>query len=181
MAIDSAWDVGFSYAYPGEQPIWGSKRMGPRGGLAGELFLPFFLWLDARITEWQPKHVCYMAPIRTAHDTTDRLQKLFGLTAVVTLVVERRKMTDMPGILAHHSEDRSVVQFLCGQSRWPKPKSTEKKKAAVMDALRARYNWDVKGDDDAGDALALFLYVENKLAPKIAVSRGVGPLWAGAA
>jgi hypothetical protein len=152
--------------------------MGPRDGAttAGERLYPFYRWLNAKIDELRPSVIACMAPIRTPHDTTDRLIKSYGMVAVAGLVVEHRRQLDCPKLQMLTREDQTVVKQFTGRGRWG---DTKRKKAAVMDVCRRAYGWDVGRDDDAADALALFWLVERELWPNAAVARGLGRNIAG--
>jgi hypothetical protein len=169
LCLDTARRVGWSYAYPGDDVVFGSETMGPAGGSVGELLLPFEEWLLGRVVEFGPRYVCYLTPIRTSWDNTNRLQKLFGLAGVVDLVCERLREREGRNIQARQVEDATVCKFFTGKGRWG---GTDKKKAAVM-AVCKKYSWDTKGDHDAADSLALLTYAEHVLAPKLASKRFV--------
>jgi hypothetical protein len=180
LAIDPARRIGFCFGRPGHRDlIFGSKVMGSRGGDFGaELFLPFFDWLEARITECRPRFVCYMEPMKLQHDTVVNLQRKFGLPAIVNLVAARRRQTDLPDLAVRYCSDQTVIRFFTGQARWG---GTDNKKAATI-ATCKRLGHAVGDDNDAADAVALFHYVEAKLYPHEAAARGtVGPLFEAAA
>ena len=174
LALDLARRVGFAFAAAGETPVWGSQSMGPAGGSVGELLLPFEDWLLDRIGAWSPRFVCYLTPMLLRHDVPSTLQKKFGQAGIVDLVCARLARGGRD-IKAYQCSDSTVTKFVTGKGG--RFGGTANKKRAVMDAM-LRFGWDVKGDDDAGDALATFIYAEHSLAPKQAIARGAaGPLY----
>lgn len=131
----------------------------------------FHRWLVGQIEALAPRHIWYMRPIHMQHDDTNRLERLFGMPAIVQVMARER------GIGCESAEDLTVVKFFTGRARFGdktmKPAERRRlKKEAVM-RVCAEYGWDTEGDDDAADALALLSYAEHKLAPRLAATRGL--------
>lgn len=145
--------------------------MGRAGSSVEHQLLAFRRWFVERLDEFQPKHVWYMRPIRTQHDNTNRLERLFGFAAIIRVETLER------GIACESAEDASVIAFFTGRARWgTKEMKPAERRAAKKDATMRmcdRYGCPVDGDNDAGDSLALLFYAENILAPKLAASRGL--------
>jgi hypothetical protein len=170
LSFDSARRTGWAYAMPGEVPIWGSDFVAPQRGTMGEWIDPMFDWTMTMLDRYRPVAVGYMRAIKTPFDTIDRLEKLIGLTGAIAHACERRRKRDLDGLRIFPVEDSAVCRAFTGKGRWPGGSSH--KKAAVIDVCR-RYGWNVLGDDDAADALAVLVFLETRLYPKEAARRGV--------
>lgn len=168
LALDTARNVGWAFAKsPADEPQWGSVRIVRPSTDAGEWFYQFERWLIWKIDRSNPRYVVYMNPIRTKFDSSDRLQKLYGLAAVVRLVCARLAHDEDREITAKYAEDAAVCRSFTGKGRWG---GRDNKKAAVIRVAK-QYGWDTGTDDDAADALALLVFSEHKLYPKEAGKR----------
>lgn len=165
LTLDLATCSGFAYGYPGEQPKYGSFQLSSAQG-EGRLFLSFERWLKAMLREWQPKVMVYEAPILPRAGTSfQTATRLIGLG-----VLAEKVGTEMEVPLVERANNATVKKWISGHGR--------SGKSSIQSVVEA-YGWRPK-DDNASDALAIFLWAEARHAPN--VTRGLnGPLFAAAA
>lgn len=161
LALDLATTFGWACALPGGEPEYGSLRLPSKDG-EGAVFLAYERWLEAALTNWQPKLVVYEAPILIGNRTSlQTATRLIGLGVITLKCCTAREVYRV-----ERANNSTVKKFNTGGGK--------SEKLAMIDAV-GRHGWR-PSDDNAADALGIFLYAEAKHAPHI--TRGAGPLFA---
>lgn len=167
LALDIATRVGFAFGEIGASPTWGSRDFSDKHG-TGAIIGKFRVWLCEQCYRLKPSLVVYEAPyvargkIMNAH-TTERLHGM--ICTAMSVAWELR-------IDYQREQSATIRKFLTGHARHG---SRAAGKAAVLAACLAM-GFDVGTDDDAGDALALWLMIEAQLDPSAGMRRGNGAL-----
>lgn len=176
LAIDGATTLGFAWGRTGcDVPEFGSRNFAGPGG-NGEVIAKARQWLNQRCYALRPGLVVFEAPFipmgparpgrRPMNMTT--LRRLIGLTETIAAVcwelrIECREATVL-----------EIARFFVGTQRFPGATADERrraKKACTIEMCGA-FGWDVQGNDDAADALALWSMAECQVDPRAHSQRG---------
>lgn len=169
-ALDLATTSGWAFADGAGEPVYGSQRMGPRGGSLGDCFLAFDRWVNARIEEWRPEVIVFEAPLLVSRGSVMVVQRLMGLAAIAELIALKR------GVRIYRAEGSTVTKAFTGRGARFAGGSAEKKRLVIETCKR--YGWNPK-DDNAADALAVLQYAQSVFNRQEMVARASGPLFAG--
>lgn len=165
LAIDAATHAGWALGETGFRPNFGTQYFG-RGG-TGEVLSGFMSWL-AQLLQRPPcvTHVVYekgFIPRIANHATSERLLAMTGIVQALAHTHGVRCLTASPS---------EISEFFLGTSR---PQRRAQKKRATIEMCQS-YGFAVD-DDNAADALSLWLMAEAKFDPASASRRGDGPLF----
>lgn len=193
LALDIATVTGWSYCWPGEQPIWGHRRMGSPNAELGEVLNFFSVWLGATLDRLRPKHVVIESPyvpmgqrdpvrINTATLPFNFAPGRPSRGGAPMNMATVWRLCAMTGHVYQACYERGIDCRDVPTQVWSKFFTgrgggfggRQKKKAAAV-ATAALYGW-VATEDEA-DALGLLVYSEHLLYPKIAqMRRPIGSL-----
>ncbi len=186
LAIDQATTSGFCVGKAGERPSWGSLRFDGRG--PGEIHANFRNWLVRVMTAERPSVVCFEKPYipigqkpRFAAAGTGEFWATASAKPMQMNPLVLRRLLWMVGCIeevchqfnipeCREVSPSEISKFLLGRT----PKRAEKK-AATIAMIRA-YGFEVQ-DDNAADAVGIWLMTEARFHPGLASKRGVGPLF----
>ncbi len=165
LALDPATNCGWAAGRCGEAPIWGSRNFSDRLG-NGAVLGKFRHWLNDRCFRLRPALIVYLPPYIPLHQKP----KASGVPPMNALTVKRlacfEGFIEATGyeleIEVRQATDGEVSKFFIGSGRLPGGRAA--KKAATVD-MCAAFGWDVDGDDDAADALALWAMAEAQVDP----------------
>ncbi len=150
LVLDLATQLGWAEGIPGEKPAYGTHRLAPEGSEPMAIFGGMIDFLGRRLQAFRYKMVVYEAPLdprfmgpRTNLNTA---RMLLGLPAIVEGVCYQCGVYNL-----REASVNDVRDHLLGY----RPKKKEGK-AHVMAHLRS-LGYEPQ-DDNAGDALALWLY-----------------------
>jgi len=150
-AMDFATVTGFCVGSPGKKPVFGSQRMGPVGSPDAAVYAAAFKFGADIARDHNVNRVRYEATIDPRHlgpkTTRKTCLRLGGIPAAATAAFYLCQVTDIEEIRA-----QKVRDWLLGC----RPKK-DVMKAAVMAAVLER-GFDVEGDDNAADAVAIWLH-----------------------
>lgn len=162
LALDTATRVGWSYAFPGDAPIWGARRAGLLPGAStGAVGCDYHGWLSGQCELLQPRWIYYESPYIGKLNNAATVLRLYGMEMLTLMVADERN------IAAHKVVSSTMMKFFSGFGRWPKG---EKKAASIR--MAHLYGWMVESDDES-DALGILLYAEGIVAPWVRRSAGV--------
>lgn len=169
--------MGWAVGALGAEPEYGSVKFADKRG-PGAILSRARFWLTEFVTTYKPTVICFEAPyipmprtkfvragseappVHSAPMDPMVLRRLCALVGLIEEVAFER------GIECRECVSSEFTKYFCGKGK----RTREQKKAAVM-ATCAIYGWH-PGDDNAGDALALWSYAEFIRAPHIAGRRG---------
>lgn len=171
---DIATKVGWAVGAPRcDAPRFGSFRCGPPGCSIGAALDKYERELTAQILATRPACFAFEAPLLvrpnkqglggTAMDTA---RKLLGLAATAEKVAFQLGVS-----MVRETEHSKVMKHFTGTSNWKRADG----KAAVI-KICGLMGWDVKGDDDAGDALAGWSLMCSMIDPRAPLRRWDGAL-----
>jgi hypothetical protein len=176
LALDTATVTGWAHGPAGANPPllqWGARDFSGRGG-NGEVIAKFRHWLNARCFELKPRLIVFESPYiphpgkRTGPPMNALvLRRLLAMVGIVEAIAFELR------IECCESRPSEITKFFTGSARHG---GRDAKKAATVEMCRA-YGWDVGGDDNAADALALWAMAEAKLNPRASSLRGDGRLF----
>lgn len=187
LAIDQATVSGWAYCRPGEEPVWGHKRMGNPETWEGKVFHNFRVFLYELLDHWgRPDCLVFEAPFVPRYDRSaeakpmnpQTLRKAFGWVAHLTQIAEERGIERIEEV-----QSIEFTKFFTGKGRFAGETSADKsyaKKSAVVAACKAR-GWDATHDE--ADALAMLMFAEYRLYPEASLRRRIvlkqphGPLF----
>lgn len=186
LALDQATVLGWACGTAGAQPMWGSIRF--EGDWPGEVHANFRAWLVRTITDHRPERVCFekpFIPTPRAPRFAAAGTMIPSAPGIMMNALTLRRLLYMAGCIeevcasmgvpdCREVSPAEVEKFLLGKRGLKRAQ----KKAATMSMIRAM-GFDVQ-DDNAGDAVAIWLMMEARFYPALAQKRGVGPLWASA-
>ncbi len=170
VAIDQATVLGFATGCTGSTPRWGSIRL--QGDTTGEILADFRRFLVTMCREQKPDLVVFEQPIfpRMAFN----MATLLRLIAMAGFIEE---VCVVHGVKCRQVSSAEVSSFLLLRGRMKRAE----KKLATLRVLRDQYGFDLGLDNDAGDALGIWLKAEAVMEPTVAGRRGIGPLQLGKA
>jgi Holliday junction resolvasome RuvABC endonuclease subunit len=165
LALDPGGLCGWATGDLGELPRWGTHRT-RRNVSTGEALSSFAGWLRDLLVEERPDVVCFESPYIPMHGaqipanafTVRRLHSYSGIIEAVCWRLQIRVYEARPSEICRH---------FTGQGSWGN--RANKKRATVEQARR--YGWDVEGQVDAADALALWCFAEAVVDPVAAAQR----------
>lgn len=178
LALDTATVTGWASGPAGANPPllqWGSRDFSGRGG-NGEVVGKFRAWLCAKCYELKPRLIVFEAPyIPRPRERKGgpppmnalTLRRLLGLVAVLESTAWELR------IECCEATTGEISKFFTGKWRHG---GRDAKKAATIEMCTA-YGWDVAGDDNAADALALWAMAEGNVNPQASSARGDGLLF----
>lgn len=180
IALDVATRVGFAFGQVGGEPEFGSRDFSDKAG-TGAVVGKFRAWLNERCYTLKPDLCAFESPYVPVARTrfvkvgTDprgasgpppmnplTLRRLLGMVATVEACCYELR------IPCREATSSEIIKFFVGKARFDGGRA-EKKLATIK--MCAVYGWQVAGDDNAADALALFHYAEFITAPQIASRR----------
>jgi len=146
LFLDLATQMGFCEGAPGEQPRYGSHRLGTVGAENEEVFGGLLKWLGQKLLAFPPRLVVYEAPMlmlgggmaKSSNIVT--VERLVGLTAVAQAVCYGAKVP------VRRANVQTIRKHFLGVARPENPKK------AVID--RCRLLGYAPKDDNAADAIA---------------------------
>ncbi len=187
LAHDQATTTGWAVGEPGGRPSWGSLRFD--GDRPGIVYANFRSWLVRVMTAERPDVVIFEKPYIpmprkprfAAAGTGDFWAGAQPAGGIVMNALTLRRLLYMAGCIDEVCEQMGVrdcrevspseiSKFLLGRT----PKRAEKKAATI--AMVRAYGFDVQ-DDNAADAVAMWLMTEARFHPRLASQRGSGPLF----
>ena len=162
LALDLATKTGWAIGAPNDKaPRFGSLRFAREGHSMAAHFAGCAQWLKDITTVERPRLIVFEAPLApsfmTGHTNTDTVRWLMGLTAIVEATLYGK------GFDVREATVSNVRNFFLGTNRI---RSADAKLATKRRCVEL--GWNV-GDDNAGDACALWLYQCALLDPTIAV------------
>ena len=165
LALDPGGLCGFATGELGELPRWGTHRT-RRNASTGEALSSFAGWLrDLLVAE--AADVCIFESPYVPHRGAEiprnaaTVRRLHAYSGIIEAVCWRLR------VRVFESRPSEICRHFTGQGSWG---GREKKKAATVRCCLA-FGWDVEGQVDAADALALFAYAEQILDPVAAAQR----------
>ena len=181
LTLDIASAVGWAAGHIGTRPVFGSIRFGD-GAPPGQIFDDFDVWLWDKIDELQPEFIYRESAFISPKTNARTVQILYGLQALVLRACYRQK------IVPRSATPMQAYEFFVGGKLPSKAIPGETKsqlKARRRNAKKTSTVFACKGrgfavqDDNAADAVALWHYAENDIAPKMAAARPAtaGPLF----
>jgi Holliday junction resolvasome RuvABC endonuclease subunit len=165
LALDPGGLCGYATGELGELPRWGTHRT-RRNASTGEALSTFAGWLRDLLVAEQAD-VCVFESPYVPHRGAEiprnaaTVRRLHSYSGIVEAVCWRLK------IRVFEARPSEIAKAFTGQGSWG---GREKKKAATVRAC-LRFGWDVEGQVDAADALALWCFAEAVLAPVAAAQR----------
>jgi Holliday junction resolvasome RuvABC endonuclease subunit len=165
LALDPGGLCGFAVGELGSEPRWGTHRTA-RGASTGEALSSFAGWLRELLIAERPNVVAFESPYvphRGAEIPRNAatVRRLHSYAGMIEAVCWRLK------IRVYEARPSEICRHFTGQGSWG---GRDKKKAATVRACMA-FGWDVAGQVDAADALSLWAYAEQILAPVAASQR----------
>jgi hypothetical protein len=149
MALDIAGRTGWAYGAPGAEPVYGAQEIRHPGG-PGATMVHYDTWLRFMIHTHDPRYV--YAEAAFVGRFISAAERLFGYKALTRYRchIEDRRLVFVP--------PREITKHFVG------PYRGDKKLATIARCLER--GWDVGGDDDAADALALWDFACKKILAK---------------
>lgn len=165
LALDPGALTGYAVGDLGGVPRWGTLDL-RGGGSTGETLSRFASALRDLIAAEQPEIAAFESPyvphlgaeIPRNAATVRRLHCYAGLIEAVSWRLRIR---------VYEARPSEICLYFTGQGSWG---SRERKKLATVRTCLA-YGWDVAGNRDAADALALWAYAESIIDPVAASQR----------
>ena len=146
LALDLSLTTGHAYGRLGERPVWGHWNLG-RMAEGGAVYARLEDEIDDAIKIHRPRLIAYEAPLPANRQNQNNVAKLLlGLPAIVELICYRHSI---PHYFQHAGEARKNVLG--------KAPTGPGLKGVIIDWAKSR-SWDVRGQDDAADALLLLAY-----------------------
>ncbi len=164
FSLDLATVTGWAFGPAGGVPSSGIKRMGDPGCSVGRFLQVFEEWLNDMLTVYQPQIFAFEAPLlrtgaggesNTSIDTARKLLCLAGNAERIALD------HDIPEHLVCEADNSSVCKDFTGRGHFAGDRTA--KKNLVMARCR-EMGWE-PADDNAGDALALWRFMEKRFYP----------------
>lgn len=163
LAIDAATRFGYAFSMPGDPPCsmeHGSVQLPSKEG-EGAVFAAYDAWLKGALARWQPRLVIYEAPFLDQHKTSiQTATRLIGLGVLTVKCCHEAQVYRVEKV-----ENGTIKRFITGHGH--------AEKIQVIEAVK-KYGFNPE-DDNAADAIAIFLYAEARHAPH--VTRSAGPLF----
>jgi hypothetical protein len=197
LALDLGSISGFAAAVAGQEPLWGHEDFRKGDPSSGELFARLGRWVDALILMFGPGLVSFESPyvppfgkrdVRLANGEAVNLPGLTGGAKVKGIPFNNATTRRLYGLAAVAEEHCAaagvpvcevstgkVCQFFTSRGSWG---GRDKKKAATMRVCHA-YGFAAATYDES-DAIAVAMYLEALIWPRISQGRGVGPLFMAA-
>lgn len=167
LALDVSKNAtGWAFGLPGEDPISGIASMGSGSSTDDEVWRNGMVWLNDRISFFQPKIVAIEAAIMSSAPgqggfTNPQSQALLvGLQAVLRTVVKAR----LPGAAMLVAASTARKTFT-GKGTYPKG---EAKDAVMMECRRRLWLSLDDMQPDRADALCLWCHVASLQMPELA-------------
>lgn len=164
LALDLATKFGWVFGMPGASARYmehGSVKLPAREG-EGSVFAAYERWLVSALERWKPRLVVYEAPFLDQHRTSiDVATRLIGLGVITVKCCYQAKVYRV-----EKASNTAIKKFITGRGR--------SEKLDMIFAVR-QYGF-TPADDNAADALGLWLYSEARHAPQ--VKRTAGALFA---
>jgi crossover junction endodeoxyribonuclease RuvC len=174
LALDIATRCGWAAGLPGATPEWGSRLFRSDEGGTGQVVSMFRAWLGEMCSDLRPRQIVFESPWMphpggSMPMNIGTLRRLYAMVETSASVAFERRIS------IYETPTAQATKFLTGRARWGVKGDTydearAKKKAAVIAAC-LRHGWDVKGDEDAADGLAIWCAAEDQLAPDLATQR----------
>lgn len=148
LCLDLARQLGWAAGVPGERPRYGTVEL--RGTSHGAVYASLVDWLEAAIALHKPAEIIAEAPLQSGgHSGQQAAMLAFGMLAHVELICFDHGIR----LLTEHVQ--TTRKQVMGRGHFPK--------GTAKDAVK---EWCIaKGyaapDDNARDALVLFLHVEK--------------------
>jgi crossover junction endodeoxyribonuclease RuvC len=169
LALDLATTMGWARGAPGQEPVYGSLRLGSKGACHAAILWSFGEWLIGETKlDSKPDVIAYEAPILPHYGSTndDTLKLLNKLAGVADFVAYGRGYYDRRLQAIPVATWRG---YFIGRHRY---KTKEAKALTVRKCKLLRWN---PQDDNAADALGLWSYVCGQLDPRASLK--VTPLF----
>lgn len=161
LALDLSSNTGWALGAPGVRPKFGTFKLPSTGNEIGRFAHAFDMWLSDMLTMHAPERVVFETSVMPAgHTTPMTIRKLTGLGWHAEFVCHRRE------VICNEVNVATIKKFWAGNGRAKKPE---------MIAAAKRYGFDVK-DDNQADALGLWHYTAEKLAPGRNGWMSLGPM-----
>jgi Holliday junction resolvasome RuvABC endonuclease subunit len=165
LALDPGGLCGFATGDFGDVPRWGTHR-GARNASTGETLSSFAGWLRDLLIAETPDFVCFESPYIPVHGAeiprnAATIRRLHCYSGLIEAVCWRLR------IKVYEARPNEICRHFTGHGSWG---GREKKKAATV-RMCMTFGWDVAGQIDAADALALWCFAEAVLDPAAAAER----------
>ena len=148
LALDVAGRVGWAVGSAGSSPIWGAQEIAIPNAAPGAIFAHYDAWLRYMLHTHNPNHVFAEAPfVGRFPAVAMRLGGYKAITQYRCYIDDRRLHPFVP--------PREITKHFVGAYKG-------NKKVATVARCR-ELGFDVGGDDDAADALALWHYACEKI------------------
>jgi hypothetical protein len=161
LALDLARQMGWAEGIPGETPQYGTHQLAPTGSEPMAVFGGMIDFIGRRMQTFRYRMVIYEAPfdprVMGFKTNVNTARMLLGLPAIVEGVCHQMGMFNL-----REANVNDVRFFLLGY----RPKSKEGKGAVTKFLGTLGYS---PQDDNAGDALALWLYAASILDSRVGV------------
>jgi len=163
LALDLARQMGWAEGIPGsgERPICGTERLAPTGAEPAAVFGGMIEFIARRLQTVRYRMVIYEAPfdprVMGFKTNVNTARMLLGLPAIVEGVCYQMGLFDL-----REASVNDVRQFLLGY----RPRKDEGKRAVIQ---HLRMLGHEPADDNAADALALWLYAASILDGRVGV------------
>lgn len=164
LALDLATRFGWVFGMPGAAPgsmEHGSVQLPGKQG-EGAVFVAYEAWLRAALHRWEPRLVVYEAPFLDQHRTSiDVATRLIGLGVITVKCCHEFRVYRV-----EKASNTAVKKFMTGRG-----------KAQKLDMIFAARQYGFNpSDDNAADAIGIWLMAESRHAPH--VKRTAGALFA---
>lgn len=179
LVFDPATHCGWACGLAGAEPAdmqWGARDFSAKSN--GEVLATFRAWVSNLCFVYKPTVCVYETPYipQPRQAFTRRglaskspppmnplvLRRLLGMTGNIDAVCFELR------IRCFESTSQEFTKYVTGKGRYPGGRDEKKQK--VIEGV-GRYGFDVQGDDNAADALALWLWTEAIVAPNAAEHR----------
>lgn len=161
LALDLATQLGWAEGIPGEKPTYGTHRLAPTGSEPAAIFAGMLEFIALRMQAVKYRMVIYEAPfdprVMGFKTNVNTARMLLGLPAIVEGVCYQMGIFNL-----REANVNDVRFFLLGH----KPRSKEGKGEVFRFLQALGHN---PPDDNASDALALWLYAASILDSRIGV------------
>jgi hypothetical protein len=163
LALDLATTMGWAEGVPGtgDRPTCGTQRLAPSGSEPAAIFGGMIDFIARRMQAFQYRMVIYEAPfdprVMGFKTNVNTARMLLGLPAIVEGVCYQMGMHNL-----REANVNDVRKFLLGV----RPKKDEAKGAVIQ---RLRTLGHDPQDDNAADALALWLYAASIMDSRVGI------------
>lgn len=159
LTLDIATRTGWAAGRPGSSPEWGARDFSDKAG-NGAVVGRFRHSVNALCFKLKPRVIAFESPYVRQPTDPLVLRRLYGMVSQVEAVAWELK------IRCFEARPQEIAKFFVGNGGL---KREQKKLAMIAKCLE--HGWDVEGDEDAAEALALWAMAEAQFDPYAAARR----------